>query len=126
MDKKSANKTTVQVYICMCYHEPENARIDRCKQYSWNAQLPLLMLQKQVWVKGYCLFWLILVSWHLLNGQLKQQNVFYCSFTVHNCYFCRCQEAQKIRNHSPCTANNTLSSGLSQCGLWAMDCSTQL
>ena len=37
--------------------------------------------------EGILSFWLILVSCHLLNGQLRQQNVFYCFFTVHNCYF---------------------------------------
>jgi hypothetical protein len=46
------------------------------KQYSWNAKFPLLVLQKQTLVKEYSLFWLILVSCRLLNGQLKQQNVF--------------------------------------------------
>ena len=67
---------------------------------------------------------------------------FYCSFTVHNCYFgvcvcvgcvcvcvcahvhvCVCQEVQTIciRNHSLVTANSIVSqvsSALSQCGLW--------
>jgi hypothetical protein len=79
----------------MCYHEPENAHIERpwCligASSTHGMQFPPLMLQKQIWVKEHSLFWLILVSLNLLNGQLKQQNVFYCSFTVHNCYFCRC------------------------------------
>jgi hypothetical protein len=31
MFKKAANKTTVQVYICVCYYEPENGHIEGLK-----------------------------------------------------------------------------------------------
>jgi len=31
MFKKEANKMTIQVYICMCCCEPENAHIERLK-----------------------------------------------------------------------------------------------
>jgi hypothetical protein len=59
-------------------------------------QFPLLMLQKQIWVKEHCLFWLILVSMNLLNGQLKQQNVFIVPSLSTIVTSVVCQEAQKI------------------------------
>jgi hypothetical protein len=70
---------------------------------------------KNIWVKKYCLFWLILVPSHLLNGQLKQQCCFYCSFTVHNW-------GSKDQHHKSCPLyryqHSTFWSFSVDCGLW--------
>jgi membrane-associated HD superfamily phosphohydrolase len=85
MDKNEPNKRTVQAWICVCYLEPENAHTERLKTFVPDQCKAVLMectfsstyVTKTDLGEGILSLLAYFSLMHLLNSQLKQQNVFF-------------------------------------------------
>ena len=85
MFKNEANKTTVQVWICVCYLEPENAHTERpttfvpgqCKAVLMEGTFSSTYVTKTDLGEGILSLSDYFSLMHLRNGQLKQQKVFF-------------------------------------------------
>jgi len=87
MFKNEANKRTVQVWICVCYLEPENAHTERpttfvpgqCKAVLMEGTFSSTYVTKTDLGEGILSLSDYFSLMHLRNGQLKQQKVFLLS-----------------------------------------------
>jgi hypothetical protein len=112
--KSEANKRTVQVSICARYHERENAHIERlktlvpdqCKAVLVECTLSSTYVTKTDLGEGILSLLAYFSLMHLLNSQLKQQNVFFTVpslSTIVN--FSMCVLMHSLKN---CCSQNTL------------------
>ena len=97
MDKEAVNMT-VQVYICTCYYEPKNAHNERlrtlvpdqCKAVLMECKVSSTHVTKTDLSEAILSVLAYFSLMNLLNGQLKQRNVFCPSLSTIVTSVCVC------------------------------------